>query len=128
MKIVNQRGAIVTSEEFRRRLRKLVKFVANGIDHETVVKPGDLKTHAVRHVEAFGLNPNTKLGQAVGGAAMMADTLAAGLKEYEKRTGKSIPKEALSHLETKFAEWAAQDQSTQKPERGEAKKLDDLGQ
>lgn len=112
MKIVNPRGHILTSEKFREKLGKLI---SNALEAASVEKsmagkktltPEQIRKEAEAKVKAIGLDPKTKEGQAAAGAVMFTHNIAAGIQQYEKRTGRPVPREAMMRLEKTLAQFA----------------------
>lgn len=138
MKIVNQRGKIVTADDFRERLNQIVaralelsELSSVSPDDDTdafVFEKGTLRTpvaqllrqEAAKSIQSLGLDPSSKRGQAAAGVSMFASTLAAGMQKYIEKTGKNIPPEVIRALEAKLAvemlEKAALPQSPSPPQ------------
>lgn len=128
MKIVNPRGQVTTADEFKRKLGLLIQSAVEAANAEpqtseterTHVDPKKLRQQAAQSVQAIGLDPSTKEGKAAAGASMLTDTIAAGFRQYEKKTGHPVPRSAMMTLEDVLAKEMIS------PPRGKVQNLKDI--
>jgi hypothetical protein len=116
MKIVNQRGQVITAEQFREKLSLLMSSAVEAanleakdpkrIEKEAHAKPEEMREQAKENVKKIGLDTGTKQGQAAAGAAMLTQALTAGFQEYERKTGKKVSREAMLNLEKVLTQFA----------------------
>lgn len=111
MKIVNPRGRVITADFFEKKLGKLVSTAMEAsatmpVDEHKVRTPchQDLRQYAAESVRKIGLDLNTKEGQAAAGASLLTESILAGIRQYEKKTGKAAPREVIAALEERIAQ------------------------
>jgi hypothetical protein len=114
MKIINPRGAVFTADDFKKKFSMLV---ANAVEASNVesfessekhvqTNQEKLRQEAAKKIQSIGMDTSTKEGQAAAGATLFTDAIAAGFQEYERKTGKTVPREAMMRLEKVLAQFA----------------------
>ncbi|MFH1067279.1 MAG: hypothetical protein V1746_05205 [bacterium] len=118
LKIVHSRGVVVTAEKFRASLDRLIAGAVEAsntlpqaktakAEGRTSINQRALRQEAAQSIQTIGLNIHTKAGQAAAGAAMLTQTIAAGLRKYEEKSGKPAPREAVMSLEHSLTQLVA---------------------
>lgn len=110
MKIVTQRGKVITGEYFKHKMGSLLSTAVEGVglmestepQMNSSSNPSTLRNQAETAVREMGLDPNSKEGQAAAGAALIANTIAQAIRQYEAKTGKPAPRHVVLALQSRF--------------------------
>ena len=107
MKIITQRGQVITGDYLRQKVGRLVSNTVEGIamgqaDISASASPNALRAQAETAAREAGLDPGSKAGQAAAGAALIADTIAQAVRQYEIKSGKPAPRHVILALQSRF--------------------------